>query len=494
MWYPDHRDGIRSQRSCRSPTRADSLDEVVRDHILHVLALCGNHKTRAPRSCSASIARRCGRSSASTASTYASCRSACASSSGAASSAPMLSRTACLSSSSSRRIAATSSLAAPAARRAPRVASVLVRRRRRRYGERRRRRVATAVLRLIRRAERRAHPHPRERIGRGHRNLRERVVRRDRLHAALGLEVHVERAGHVAAEELGERVVARAGSSASAAAPAGTSPRCRSRARSASSVAWVRSSPVCASTMRTSAPAADLRGELVERDVPAIAGVVEPAVAVLLDQDRRHGPHLTGTVAALQAGFLLHRKRPLDRSLATVVACPPCRPGSPGFALQCSIAALIGVRRRQRRRPARTDDQCASHFCRPTARAARPTIDAGIGQRQRGSGDGDDRAVHAEPRRHDHARPRSRSPPARRRTSGSRRARRGTPPARASPDGSRTWDLSGALANDADTHGRARGAGRRVVGARDFSDRDVRDAAVAELGSARRVPRRRRPA
>jgi hypothetical protein len=45
----------------------------------------------------------------------------------------------------------------------------------------------------------------------------------------------------------------------------------------------------------------DLGGELLERDVPAVAGIVEPAVAVLLDHDGRHG----GT---LPAG-LLHCKR-----------------------------------------------------------------------------------------------------------------------------------------------------------------------------------------
>jgi len=78
------------------------------------------------------------------------------------------------------------------------------------FGERRSRSARRGPRARLAAHERRVHPHPRQGVARGERQLRKRIVGGDRASAALDLQVDVERAGHVAAEELGQRIVAQA--------------------------------------------------------------------------------------------------------------------------------------------------------------------------------------------------------------------------------------------------------------------------------------------
>ena len=62
---------------------------------------------------------------------------------------------------------------------------------------------------------------------------------------------------------------------------------------------------------------ANLGGELVERDVPAVARIVEPPIAVLLDQDRSHEGTLEAGSLHCKQAFCCTAK---DRLTATGAA------------------------------------------------------------------------------------------------------------------------------------------------------------------------------
>ena len=245
----------------------------------------------------------------------------------------------------------------------------LGRRARRGIGRRRRRGVSSAVRGLIA-AKRRSHPHSRERIGGRHRDLRERAVAAQRLHTALGLEVEIERVRDVAAEELRERIIGEPDHLREQL----DGQKLRGVAGLEHELDEARLGEILAGLRIDDAnigATADLRRELVQRDVARVARVVEAAIAILLDEDRRHGRTLVGIIAALQEAILLRRKRSLDRSPPRSLACAACRPGP--LRLRCTAASPSLQPAGEARAPcARATTSAPRTSARPMGPAVRP--------------------------------------------------------------------------------------------------------------------------